>query len=148
MKIAFAIIFMCLVNLIYGQEQNPVQWRIHSNKTGDRRYELHFSAIIASPWHIYAQQNDSDGAMPTSISFKKNPAVELMGKAREIGDLKVDSVLETVVQYYENEVDFVQTIRLKSTAKTTVSGTISWMACAQQCLPEAERHFNLTVGGN
>jgi hypothetical protein len=148
MKIVFAIIFLCLVNLIYAQEGNPVRWRIYGNKTGDSRYELHFSAMIAPPWHIYAQQNNSNVAMPTAISFKANPLAELIGKPKEIGDLKVDSVLGTEVRYYENEVDFVQTVKLKSTGKTTISGIISWMACTQQCLPEAEQHFSLTIGGD
>jgi DsbC/DsbD-like thiol-disulfide interchange protein len=148
MKLPLTIILVILGNLASAQERNPVHWRIHSTKNSDGKYEVYFSAIIDPPWHIYAQNNDSDVAMPTSISFKANPSVELIDKPKEIGSLKVDSVLGTVVRYYENEVDFVQTIKLQSTGKTTISGTISWMACTQQCLPEADQHFSLRIGGD
>jgi DsbC/DsbD-like thiol-disulfide interchange protein len=148
MKLPLTIILVILGNLASAQERNPVHWRIHSTKIADGKYELYFSAVIDPPWHIYAENNDSDVAMPTALSFKANPSVELIGKPKEIGNLKEDSVLGTVVRYYEYEVDFVQRVKLKSTGKTTIRGTISWMACTQQCLPEAEQHFGLTIGGD
>jgi Disulphide bond corrector protein DsbC len=148
MKIPLIIILLSLGDVALAQERNPVHWSIRSSKIADGKYEVYFSAAIDPPWHIYAENNDSDVALPTAISFKANPLVELIGKPKEIGDLKVDSVLGTVVRYYENGVDFVQTIKLKLNRKTTISGIISWMACTQQCLPEAEQHFSLTIGGD
>jgi thiol:disulfide interchange protein DsbD len=148
MRIILPIILLCLTHVVFAQERNPVRWTTQANKIGDRQYELHFSAFIEPPYHIYSQNNDSDAAVSTNISFDAGSSMELIGKAKEVGDMKMDSVLGTVIRYYEDKVEFVQIIKIKTASKVTVSGKISWMACTTRCLPEAERRFSFTIGDN
>ena len=49
---------------------------------------------------------------------------------------------------YGETVSFVQTIKLKSTVKTNLSGTIKYMVCNdKKCLPPKEYPFTVKVAG-
>lgn len=128
--------------------QNPVNWKFSAKKKADKVYEVHLTATVASPWHIYSQKTPKGGPIPTKISFTKNPIIVLDGIAKEVGKLEVkhEEVFDIDVKYFNGSVDFVQTIKLKSGVKTNVSGTIQFMACNdQQCLPPTNTSFNITL---
>ena len=128
-----------------AQQRYPVHWTINNKKLSANTYELHFMAIIDQPWHIYAQDNNEDYAMPTAFSFVPNADYELSGKPKEVGKLQQETISGINVKYYQDTVDFVQVVTLKKgTAK--ISGKIAYMACTERCLPEAEREFHLVIG--
>ncbi len=114
-------------------------------------YELHIKMQLTADWHIYSQNaTEGVGAFPTKIAFKKNPLVIVNGKAKEVGKLivKHEEVLDTDLKYFEGKVDFVQTVKLKNNAKTTVNGTIQFMICNEErCLPPETVSFSVIVGG-
>jgi len=127
---------------------DPVNWKFTSKKIADNTYEIHFTATIEDPWHIYSQNMVEGGPIPTSISFSKNPLVTLSGKPKEIGKMveKYEDVFEMKVKYYSNKVDFVQVVKLKSNVKTNVNGAIEYMVCTnEECLPPQTKNFNVTI---
>lgn len=147
-KIALSVIASLIIGVGFAQINNPVKWNFSSKKIDDKTYELHFTANIQPTWNIYSQSTPEGGPLPTAITITKNPLVTVTGKAKEVGSMKKkhEETFEVDVYYYENRVDFVQTVQLKSKAVVTVTGNVAYMACdAEQCLPEAKVPFSLKL---
>jgi len=132
----------------YSMSQNPVEWKFTSKKIKDQEYEIHLVAIIQNPWHIYSQFTPEGGPVPTSVSFNKNPLVDLQGEAMEAGKLeqKHEEVFGMDVKYFGGKVDFVRIIKVKGKAKTNISGMIEYMVCNdRECLPPKKIPFNVKL---
>ena len=129
-------------------QTSPVKWSFAAKKIADKTYELRLTATVAAPWHIYSQTTPEGGPLPTKISFTKNPLVTLENSAQEKGNLikKFEEVFDVNVLYFDRDVEFVQLVKLKSNAKTRISGSIEFMACNDvQCLPPAQVPFQIEL---
>jgi DsbC/DsbD-like thiol-disulfide interchange protein len=132
-----------------AQLENPVNWVFSAKKIANKQFELHLKANVQSGWHIYAQ-DAGEGPVPTSFEFNPNPLVKFDAKTTEIGKLesKFDPNFNSKLKYYNNEVDFVKKVTVKSTATTTVKGTLTYMVCNEKkCLPPKEIPFSITLTG-
>ena len=133
--------------------QNPVTWNYSAKKIADKTYEIHFTATIEEPWHIYSQSVPEGGPIPTAISFSKNPLVKISGKVKEVGKLveKYEEVFKIKVKYYSKKVDFVQVVTLRQVqgdkpVKTTANGAIEYMVCTnEECLPPQNVNFSVNL---
>lgn len=142
--IIIALLFLSIV----GFGQNPVRWSITSRKVADKTYEVCFRASIEQPWHIYAMDNSKDVSLPTTFNFKNHPLLIISEPIKEKGEMisEKDDVSGVMIKYYTNQVDFIQTIKVKSNAKTNIEGTIDYMACTEgRCLPPVIENFNLVL---
>jgi DsbC/DsbD-like thiol-disulfide interchange protein len=131
-----------------SQETVPISWQFSSNKKGEDSFEIHLKATVKKPWHTYSQTTPEGGPVPTKIIFDKNPLVVPSGPSLEKGDLKIvhDPVFEVDVKYFEGNVDFVQIVRKKGNAKTSIRGTVEFMVCNnEQCLPPKTIAFNIQL---
>lgn len=131
-----------------AQFKDPVQWDFNTVKKSDKVYEITFTATVAKPWHIYSQTTPKGGPVPTKIVFKTNPLVTIKGSAKENAALKQvhDQYFNVDVKYFNDKVDFVQTVTLKANAKTNISGTVEYMVCNdQECLPPKKVPFDLKL---
>jgi thiol:disulfide interchange protein DsbD len=132
----------------FAQLKNPVKWTYSAKKINPTTYEVHLKATIDPGWHIYTLDHSSDIGIATSVSFTKNPLAELTGPTKATGKpvkLKDPSTGE-MVKFYENTVDLVQTVKLKSAVKTSIAGTLEFMACDdKQCLPPKEQTFTVSL---
>lgn len=141
--------FLFLFTNSNAQVENPVKWSYTAKKVSGNNYELHLTATIDGKWHMYAQ-DAGEGPEPTSISFSPNPLVKLDGKVRESGELEksYDPNFKSTLKYYSNKVDFIQKVKLRSTAKTLVKGTVTYMVCDdRKCLPPKEIPFSIKLDG-
>lgn len=146
--ILVSILIFCFT-IANAQMENPVKWSYTAKKIADKTYELHITALIDANWHLYAQ-DAGEGPEPTSFSFTANPLVKLDGKVKEVGKLEktYDPNFKSVLKYYGKQVDFVQKIKLKSSATTLVKGTVTFMTCNdKKCLPPKEMPFSIKVDG-
>lgn len=128
--------------------QSPVNWNFSAKKIADNTYEVHLVATVAEPWKIYSQQTPDGGPLPTVFTFTKNPLITLDGKVKEVGDMKKahEEVFGVDVLYYKGKVDFVQVVKLKTSAKTRLTGSLEYMACnEEQCLPPATVPFTVAL---
>lgn len=144
--LSFAFILSLMVS---AQVEDPVSWAYTTKKTGKGQYEIHLTATIEKGWHIYSQ-DAGEGPEPTSFSFSKNPLIKLEGKVKEVGKLEslYDPNFKSTLKFYNNGVDFVQKITLKSSASTMVKGTITYMVCNdRRCLPPKDVKFSLKIDG-
>lgn len=134
--------------LIAAAIAQPVQWNNTVKKTGPNTYEVHFTATVQSPWHLYSQHTPAGGPVPTEISFNKNPVLKFNGAVTEVGELvnRKEEAFGIDVMYFNDRVDFVQTITTKAKLKTNITGTIKYMVCNdRECLPPKTIQFQLPI---
>lgn len=151
MKQLFIMAIALFAGIAAMAQTNPVKWSYSAKKVADKTYEVTMTATVGSGWHIYSQNaSDKEGPIPTLIKIKKNPLVTLSGKPKEVGAMKrvFEKAFGTNVRYFENQVSFVQTVKLKGTAKTSITGSIEYGVCNdERCLPPTTVDFKVAVGG-
>ncbi len=142
------IMFIMLAAVSFGQSESLVRWSFVAKKKDAKTYEVVASAMLPKTWHIYSQSTPKGGPVATTISFKKNPLLVLDGAAKENGSLKLvhDPVFDLDVKYYNDKVDFLQLVKLKTPATTSVSGTVEYMICNdEKCLPPTKQAFDVKL---
>lgn len=151
-KIIVAFFALILGVSAIAQIKDPVSWKYEALKKADNKYDLVITATFPKPWHLYSQSTPKGGPIPTKITIKSNPLLTVSaGKAKEIG--KQERILDknfspkgVEVLYYSEQVQFVQSITLKSSVKTNVSGTVEFMVCDDsQCLPPTKKSFDIKL---
>lgn len=141
-------LFLVIGAASYSQVVNPVKWSFSSKKLAGNTYEVHLTATIDKGWHTYSQTTPEGGPVPTSINFTKNPLVSIEGKAKEVGKMEQhhEPLFGVDVKQFSDKVDFVQIIKVKGAAATTVTGSIESMACNdKQCLPPSTEKFSVSL---
>jgi len=148
MKKLFLIICLGLTGFL-SHAQSPVSWTFSSKKISDKTFELHLTADIQTGWHLYSQEQPDDAiAIPTSVKFNNNALLKTDGKVKEIGKMEKfkDQTLGVSAYQYSEKVDFVQLVKLRSNAKTNVSGTVEFQTCNdKKCLPPKTVAFNVAL---
>jgi hypothetical protein len=145
------ILLLSLVSFFSSQllAQNPVSWTYTSKKINASEYEIHLTASIQDGWHLYSQDQPKDAiAQPTSFSFNKNPFLSFEGKVKEIGKLEKykDEVLDVSANQYSDKVVFVQKVKAKGKAKTSVTGNLTYQTCDdKKCLPPKTINFTVAL---
>ncbi|TKK68935.1 hypothetical protein FC093_09580 [Ilyomonas limi] len=142
----FALIIAAIA--VQAQTVNPVKWSYAAKKVSDKVYQLVITATLPSPWHIYSQYTPDGGPKPTKIVYTKNPLLVINGVPKENGSLKTvhDDNFGVDVKYFGEKVEFVQTVQLKTAAKTSVTGTINYMVCNdKECLPPTKQPFEIKL---
>lgn len=146
-KLYATIATLFFVAASFAQIENPVTWTYTAKKVSDKVYDIYVTATIAPKWHVYAQ-DAGEGPEPTTFTFAKNPLVTMDGKVKEVGTLEkeYDKNFNSVLKFYSNKVNFVQRVKLKSTATTVVKGAVTFMVCNdRKCLPPKEIPFSVKV---
>ena len=139
-----------MVQAAIAQSSKQVQWAYAAKKIADKTYEVHMTATINGDYHLYAQDAGGEGPVATSFNFVKTPLLVLEGQVKESGKLikKFESAWSHDVKYYEKNVDFIQTVKIKGNAKTNLSGKVEFMVCNdRQCLPPSAVDIKISVGG-
>lgn len=132
-----------------GYAQDPVKWTASVKKAGVKKFEVHLTALIDAGWHIYARQQPNTSInIPTRVRFSKNPLVLLNGPVEELGK-KITSRIEALgIEdiHYEGQVDFVQKLSLKGSAKTSIVAFVDFQACTnEKCLPVQTLPLTITL---
>jgi len=145
MKKTVAIaVCLFILNASFGQILNPVKFSYSALKKSSNTYEVHIKTMIDPTWHIYSIYNPDGGGIPTELTFTNAQAV---GKAKETGKLKTvfEDAFKVNQKYFEQNVDFVQTVRVQPGVKK-VSGNIQYMVCNnQKCLPPRTVPFEIAL---
>lgn len=147
-KFTFLTLLFCSFFIFSNaQIENPVRWAYSAKKIADKTYEIHLTASIDGNWHIYAQ-DAGEGPEPTSFTFTANPLVKREGKVLEIGkkESAFDPNFNSTLKFFSNKVDFVQKVKVKTSASTVISGTITYMVCNdKKCLPPKDVPFSVKL---
>jgi thiol:disulfide interchange protein DsbD len=148
-KKIFVFVTLMMAAFVSKAQLNPVNWTFVSKKIADKTYELRITATIQSGWHLYSQVQPDDAiAEPTKIIINKNPLVSFDGKIKEEGKMEKfhDAKLDLSANQYSSKVEFVQVVKLKSSAKTKVSGNVRFQTCNdEKCLPPKTVTFSVAL---
>lgn len=151
MKVTLLSLLVTMISAVsFAQSSTQVKWTYSSKKIADKTYEVRVKATVNGDWHIYSQNVGVDGPIPTAFTFTKNPLLVVDGKVKEVGKLitKDEEVWGGKVNYYEKTVEFIQTVKVKGSAKTNLAGKVEYMVCNdEKCLPPSETTFSVAVGG-
>ena len=140
--------FVLVMQFANAQIENPVQWSFSSKKINATTYQVHLTATIEDGWHIYSQTTPDGGPVPTAVSFSKNPLLKIEGKTVEVGKMekRFEELFGVEVKQYSDKIDFVQTVKLKASAKTTINGSVEFMACNEkECIPPKTQKFSIAL---
>ncbi|MBK8090241.1 MAG: hypothetical protein IPK31_21375 [Chitinophagaceae bacterium] len=152
MKQLLASVTFLLVSLLsFAQSGTKVKWDYSVKKISDKKYEVRMIATIQPGWHLYSQTQSADAiALPTKISFAKNPLITVSGSAKEVGKVTdaFDKATQSRSRFYSNKVEFVQIVTLKNNIKTSIVGDVEFMVCDdRQCLPPDKTKFSVKLEG-
>lgn len=117
---------------------DPASLTTEVKKISEKEYDLIVHVAIKEGWHIYSQNIKEGGPIPTSLTFSKNPLLELVGKVKEVGKIEsnFDPNFNLELFYYSHTVDLIQRVKLKAKAKTSVTAKMEYMVCTnKECLP-------------
>ncbi len=150
MKPYYSILaFLFIACVVQAQQTDPVHFIVTYKTISETKGEIHFTATIDKPWHIYAQSQPKEAiAQPTKFMIIKNPLVVLTGKTKELGKKETYHNKEVgITQYqYGEKAEFIQPISLKVKVKTNLSGTITYQACNDElCLPVKTIPFSIKI---
>ena len=133
-----------------AQILDPVSWSFSHKKITNNEYELYFKAQIQDGWHLYSQHMpEGADAFPTTFVFEKNDAYELLEGVQEPEPIKdFDPNYDMILPYFEEEVVFIQRIKVMSSDLIDLEGEISFMCCDEsQCVFPPEVSFLFQVDG-
>lgn len=147
MKKIASVLFIVLTALALKAQQ-PVKWTTSAKALKDNKFEIRLTAKISEGWYIYSQYMAANGPIPTSISYEKNPQVEALGKAMEVGVLrqKYDSTFGMEIKVFLGQVEFVQQVAVKGNLPVILDGEVMYMGCnAEVCMPPQVEKFKITL---
>ncbi|MDM1071409.1 thioredoxin family protein [Empedobacter brevis] len=138
-KLWILFLFPILVN---AQLFSPAKWSSSVKEVGQNEFEIEVTGKIDKGWHLYSMKHPDGGiGIPASASFKSAANAKLVGGAREVGKRidKYSQIFEQDEKYYENQVKFVQKVKVSGDKPVNVSYTIEFQMCdAERCLPPDE----------
>lgn len=128
---------------------NPVDWKASVEQENDSIYNLIFKADLEPGWHLYSQEEvEAGGPLPTEFGFNSEEGnYELLGETLEPeGTALFDPVFEMEIKYFEDEVSFVQKIRVDPEQLPTVKAEVFFMVCdEEQCLAPETVPFTISL---
>lgn len=142
-RFSFLLIALFSIFTLQAQILEPVSWEFSSEYLGEDEFNIIHTATIDAGWHIYSQDIEDGGPVPTSFKFEENKRAEYVGKVVEKGEKidKYDKYFDMDVSWYDNKVQFIQKVKLNK-PRTTIKGELEFMVCdAEQCLPPEEVMF-------
>lgn len=148
MKKLFLSMVVLLAVMAASAQEQPVSWSFDAKKIADKTYEIRLTAKIDDEWHIYSQTTPDGGPVPTSISYAKNPLLTIEGGTKEVGKMEkhFEKLFGVEVLQFSNKVDFVQTVKLKASVKTNITGKVTFMVCNDEmCMPPTSVPFSLAL---
>ena len=138
-KLWILFLFPILVN---AQLFSPAKWSSSVKEVGQNEFEIEVTGKIDKGWHLYSVKHPDGGiGIPASATFKSPADAKLVGGVREVGNRidKYSKIFEQNEKYFENQVKFVQKVKVSGDKPVNVSYTIEFQMCdAERCLPPDE----------
>ena len=144
MKRIFTAFIFLMTTLAWAQPQ-AVTWSTSYENT-DEHTIITVHAEIAEGWHLYSQNLDEGGPIPTSFVLEEDSSFTTVGGWAE-GEphVEFDPNFDMDLAYFSDAADF--TIKLLPTEKEfTVKGELEFMVCNDEmCLPPTYEDFSARV---
>jgi len=141
-------IFLFLNLNLTGQIYDPVSWDFIYERTGDKTYELVFTASVEKGSHIYSMDVPEGGPIPTSFSFNESSGFSLEGKTYEVTKPEelFDEAFGFKIKSFSDKAEFRQKVTSEK-ASFTVTGVVNFMSCNNTtCSPPKDVEFSIKIG--
>jgi len=141
------ISFILFANYASGQIYDPATWDFKYTKTGEKQYELIFTATIEEHSHIYSMDIPDGGPIPTSFRFDSVAGYKLEGKTYEVTEPveMLDEAFGFKIKTFSDRAEFRQKITAVDSA-FTVKGAVNYMACNNAtCSPPKDVDFEFVI---
>jgi cytochrome c biogenesis protein CcdA len=144
MKRVLTGLFTLLAVVLVAQPQ-PVKWNTTYEITDDAVL-VTIHADIEEGWHLYSQNIEDGGPIPTSFNLDSSSSYTTSGIWTESEPhVEFDSNFDMDLAYFSNSVDFTTNL-LPLVANFAVSGELEFMVCNDEmCLPPTFIDFKVEV---
>ena len=144
----FVIFVLAFIQGTSAQVLNPIDWKFEYNRVSDKEIDLVFRAEIENKWHLYSQDIDEGGPIPTSFTFNPSEHYQLSGKTVEISKPEIihDPSFGMDLKMFSHEAVFKQKILLLTDQDFILDGNIEYMSCDdKRCLPPDNEEFTFDL---
>jgi thiol:disulfide interchange protein len=141
------ISFVIAASNISAQIFDPATWVFSYTKTGEKQYELIFTATIEENSHIYSMDIPDGGPIPTSFRFDSVAGYKLEGKTYEVTEPveMFDEAFGFKIKTFSDKAEFRQKITGVDPV-FTVKGAVNYMGCNNAtCSPPKDVDFELVI---
>jgi len=157
MKNRFYIAILALFSIAFSQAQivDPVKWStsIESalNEQGEKiedEYILIATATLEGKYHLYSQNVDEGGPIPTTFIYDTSDDYELIGNTlEEEGHTAKEPAFQNMeIKYFEGSTSFKQHIRVLNKDLTSIEVEVEFMACDDEyCTPPMTKYLDFTI---
>lgn len=149
MKNYFLIVFLLTTFLLNAQIFDPVNFKYEVKSVDGDIYELLITAHIDEAWHLYSQNVDEGGPIPTTFTFETVEGLSLIGGVQEPeGHTVQDPVFEMEIKFFETKAVFRQRFEINDTLIKTINFSVEYMVCNDtQCLPPETKTYTVSLSG-
>lgn len=144
-KLFLILTLLSGISTVAFSQSDLVSWKIASEATGDKTFDIKITASIAPGWHMYDMGPYENGPNATTFIFTLPKGVTKVGEISSIEKpIKVDDpMFGMLIGYYEKSVTFVQKVKL-AVPKAIVEVEVEWMTCDNtSCTPPDD--YTMTV---
>ena len=147
---SFLLLFISLAGSASARIMEPVSWSFSAEQLDEQTYELQLTASVDSGWHIYAQELESDGPVPTAFTFQESDGIELIGGTEpdDPGKTKEGKMYGGMITIHKGQTVFRQKVKVADQSIDQVAGKLEYMTCTEgRCLPPSSENFSITLPG-
>lgn len=126
---------------------NPVKWRFEVRNLNDGQADLTMIAKIEAGWHLYSQNIENDGPIPTAFEFVQSEKYRREGEVKE-GPSKeeYDPNFMMTLRWFADSAIFTQRIKVLDAKGFKVKGELVYMVCNDKmCLPPEYVDFEFDI---
>lgn len=128
---------------------DPIKWETLVEQQNDSIYHLIFKADIGEGWHLYSQNKmEGTGPIPTKFNFTDAPKKYiLIGKTKEPDrPTSFDPIFGKSIKYFENQVIFVQSVKVIYSGEINIEASIRFMLCDNhRCIAPETLNFEFNL---
>jgi thiol:disulfide interchange protein DsbD len=128
---------------IHAQVFDPVHWSFSVKHVSGDEYDLIFNARMDKGWHIYGQDIDDGGPVPTSFTFEEGGHFTAEGSMKESDNAKTahDKIFEMTLIKFSEYATFTQRVKWTNHDQP-IAGYLTFMTCDhERCLAPKDVDF-------
>lgn len=138
------LFFLLLPFTLCAQIVEPVKWKISCDENKNNLV-VTYAATIDDGWHIYDQNLPEGGPVSTQFVIEKSENLTAVGsvQSQQKPIEKFEDMFQMNLHWFEKNVFFQQTFKIKDINDYLLEGYIEYMACDDSnCLPPTKEPFH------
>ena len=138
------LFFLLLPFTLCAQIVEPVKWKISCDENKNNLV-VTYAATIDDGWHIYDQNLPEGGPVSTQFVIEKSENLTAVGsvQSQQKPIEKFEDMFQMNLHWFEKNVSFQQTFKIKDINDYLLEGYVEYMACDNSnCLPPTKEPFH------